>query len=81
MHHSIKIANLVDEQRNGDGLGLGLVATEDISKGSDLIVLPQHIPLRFEAKDGESSALIDLARQIPGMFPRVDCLSIFFFSF
>lgn len=68
VHHSIKIARLEEEQRNGDGLGLGLVASEDIPKGSDLIILPQHIPLRFEAKNGESSALIDLVRQIPGIF-------------
>ncbi|KAL8520856.1 hypothetical protein ACS0TY_011418 [Phlomoides rotata] len=59
VHHSIKVAYWKEE------LGLGLVASQDIPKGSDLIILPQHIPLRFEAKNGESSALIDLARQIP----------------
>ncbi|KAK6122415.1 hypothetical protein DH2020_043857 [Rehmannia glutinosa] len=63
VHHSIKIAYLEEEKPNG--LGLGLVASEDIPKGSDLISLPQHIPLRFEAKDGESSTLIALARQVP----------------
>ncbi|GFP83555.1 histone-lysine n-methyltransferase setd3 [Phtheirospermum japonicum] len=62
VHQSIKIAFLEDEKPNGLGLGLGLVAAEDIPKGSDLISLPQHIPLRF---DGESSTLIDLAQHIP----------------
>ncbi|PIN01661.1 N-methyltransferase [Handroanthus impetiginosus] len=63
VHQSIKIAYLEEEEPKG--LGLGLVASEDIPKGSDLITLPQHFPLRFEAKDGESSILIDLARRIP----------------
>ncbi|KAK6122274.1 hypothetical protein DH2020_043988 [Rehmannia glutinosa] len=63
VHHSIKIAYLEEEKPNG--LGLGLVASDDIPKGSDLISLPQHIPLKFEAKDGESSTLIALARQVP----------------
>lgn len=66
MHQSVKIAFLEEEKHNG--LGLGLVASEDIPKGSDLIVLPDHIPLRFEAKDGESSALTHLARYVPGTF-------------
>ncbi|KAL2233278.1 UNVERIFIED_CONTAM: hypothetical protein Sindi_1507800 [Sesamum indicum] len=65
VHQSIKIAYLEEEKPNGLGLGLGLVASEEIPKGSDLIILPQHIPLRFDAKDGEPSALIDLARHIP----------------
>ncbi|KAL0296586.1 UNVERIFIED_CONTAM: hypothetical protein Sradi_6710700 [Sesamum radiatum] len=68
VHQSIKIAYLEEEKPNGLGLGLGLVASEEIPKGSDLIILPQHIPLRFDAKDGEPSALIDLARHIPGAF-------------
>ncbi|XP_051145076.1 uncharacterized protein LOC127261001 [Andrographis paniculata] len=65
VHRSIKVGYLEEEKPNGLGLGLGLLASEDIPKGTDLITLPQHIPLRFEAKDGESSALIDLARHIP----------------
>ncbi|XP_057777551.1 LOW QUALITY PROTEIN: uncharacterized protein LOC130996060 [Salvia miltiorrhiza] len=63
VHQSVKIAFLEEEKPNG--LGLGLVASEDIKKGSDLIVLPDHIPLRFEAKYAESSALTDLARYVP----------------
>lgn len=86
VHKSIKITYLEEENRNGLGLGLGLVASEDIPKGSDLITLPQHIPLRFEVKDGEPSTLTDLARYIPGTyfqfcfiflwlyyFPEYDC--------
>lgn len=65
VHQSIKIAFLEEDSPNG--LGLGLVASDDIPKGSDLIILPHHIPLRFEAKDGESYALTHLARHIPGM--------------
>ncbi|KAL0446731.1 UNVERIFIED_CONTAM: hypothetical protein Slati_1801000 [Sesamum latifolium] len=65
VHQSIKIAYLEEEKPNGLGLGLGLVASEEIPKGSDLIILPHHVPLRFDAKDGEPSALIDLARHIP----------------
>ena len=58
--------------------GLGLIATEVIPKGSDLIVLPEHIPLRFEASEadfekGSYSSLIKLAQHIPGMnfFPSL----------
>ncbi|KAH6792690.1 Rubisco methyltransferase family protein [Perilla frutescens var. hirtella] len=61
VHQSIKIAFLEEDKPNGLGLGLGLVASENISKGSDLIILPHHIPLRF----GESSALTHLAQHIP----------------
>ncbi|KAL3635945.1 hypothetical protein CASFOL_020492 [Castilleja foliolosa] len=60
VHHSIKVANLEEEKTNG--LGFGLVAADDIPKGSELISLPQHIPLRF---DEQSSTLIDLAQHIP----------------
>lgn len=76
MHQSVKIAFLEGEKPTG--LGLGLVASEDIQKGSDLIVLPDHIPLRFEAKDGESSSLADLARYVPGMFPPVSFMGLGF---
>ncbi|KAG5628390.1 hypothetical protein H5410_000107 [Solanum commersonii] len=61
---SIKIAQ-------GDSFGLGLVASEDIPKGSDLIALPQHIPLKFDGSSSESenshSALIKLAQHVPGV--------------
>ncbi|KAK4706343.1 hypothetical protein R3W88_034105 [Solanum pinnatisectum] len=62
VHKSIKIAQ-------GDSFGLGLVASEDIPKGSDLIALPQHIPLKFDGSSSESenshSALIKLAHHVP----------------
>lgn len=53
--------------------GLGLLASEEIPKGSDLIALPHHIPFRFsplESHGGDDalhSVLIDLARQVPGI--------------
>lgn len=63
VHKSIKVAQ-------GDTFGLGLVASEDIPKGSDLIALPQHIPLKFDGSTSESenshSALIKLAQHVPG---------------
>ncbi|KAK4736356.1 hypothetical protein R3W88_000053 [Solanum pinnatisectum] len=62
VHKSIKIAQ-------ADSFGLGLVASEDIPKGSDLIALPQHIPLKFDGSSSESenshSALIKLAYHVP----------------
>ncbi|XP_004228642.1 uncharacterized protein [Solanum lycopersicum] len=62
VHKSIKVAQ-------GDTFGLGLVASEDIPKGSDLIALPQHIPLKFDGSTSESenshSALIKLAQHVP----------------
>lgn len=62
VHKSIKIAQ-------GDSFGLGLVASEDIPKGSDLIALPQHIPLKFSGSSSEPenshSALIKLAHHVP----------------
>ncbi|XP_055819088.1 uncharacterized protein LOC129887881 [Solanum dulcamara] len=62
VHKSIKIAQ-------GDTFGLGLVASEDIPKGSDLIALPQHIPLKFGASSSEPEnshcALIKLAQHVP----------------
>ncbi|XP_060196445.1 uncharacterized protein LOC132625867 isoform X1 [Lycium barbarum] len=64
VHKSIKIA------QERDCFGLGLVATEDIPKGSDIIALPQHIPLKFVSEnsvdvDGAHSALIKLAQHVP----------------
>ncbi|XP_010271179.1 PREDICTED: histone-lysine N-methyltransferase setd3 [Nelumbo nucifera] len=63
VHHGLKIAA-------GDSYGLGLVASEEIPKGSDLIALPSHLPLRFRSLDSEDgdgieSVLIQLARQVP----------------
>ncbi|KAJ9708525.1 hypothetical protein PVL29_000522 [Vitis rotundifolia] len=48
----------------------GLVACQDIPKGSDLIALPHHMPLRFSSLESEcvdtiDSVLVNLARQVP----------------
>lgn len=53
-----------------DSYGLGLVASEEIPKGSDLIKLPHHVPLGFsftepEGGDGTDSVLVKLASQVP----------------
>lgn len=65
VHRAVKIAQ--DESK-----GLGLVASEEIPSGSDLIVLPHHLPLRFgslesDHDDALDPVLVDLARQVPGM--------------
>ncbi|XP_043695423.1 actin-histidine N-methyltransferase [Telopea speciosissima] len=63
-HSGLKIAN-------EDSYGLGVVAAEDIPKGSDLIALPNHLPLRFGSIDsddrggGLESVLAQLARHVP----------------
>ncbi|KAJ8565271.1 hypothetical protein K7X08_007847 [Anisodus acutangulus] len=63
VHKYLKIA------QGGDSFGLGLVASEDIPKGSDIIALPQHIPLKFWSEnsldDGAHSSLIKLAQHVP----------------
>ncbi|KAM7255189.1 hypothetical protein ACFE04_020430 [Oxalis oulophora] len=61
VHQAVKITTL-DDNNKGLGLGLGLVAFEDIPKGSDLIVLPNHIPLKFDAND---AVLLHLATKVP----------------
>ncbi|PON81793.1 Rubisco LSMT methyltransferase [Trema orientale] len=63
VHQALKIAQ-------DSSHGLGLLASEEIPKGSELISLPEHIPLRFgsfESDGGDeiNSVLVDLARQIP----------------
>ncbi|EPS70598.1 hypothetical protein M569_04159, partial [Genlisea aurea] len=65
LHDSVRVSPLEDEKQVV-GLGLGLVALDDIAKGTELIALPPHIPLRFEcgARD-DDSLLVDLARHIP----------------
>lgn len=62
VHPAVKIAE--------DGTtGLGLVASAEIPKGSDLIALPAHVPLRFESDvgGGLDTVLANLALRIPGM--------------
>lgn len=57
----------------GESFGLGLVASEEISKGSELISLPSHLPLRFrsldpsDGADASDSALVHLSRRVPGL--------------
>ncbi|MBA0621022.1 hypothetical protein Godav_006677 [Gossypium davidsonii] len=47
--------------------GLGLVASGGIPKGSDLIVLPEHVPLKFQSdKDDEADSVsLPLSNRIP----------------
>ncbi|KAH9794552.1 SET domain-containing protein [Citrus sinensis] len=63
VHQAVKIF----PQEDNETYGLGLVASQDIPKGSLLIALPDHIPLKFEsdAGDGADSVLVDLASQVP----------------
>ncbi|XP_059446299.1 uncharacterized protein LOC132177845 [Corylus avellana] len=60
VHPAVKIAQ-------DDTTGLGLIVSGDIPKGSDLIALPDHIPLRFESDGGHGldSVLANLAHQVP----------------
>ncbi|KAM1977273.1 hypothetical protein ACFX1R_015133 [Malus domestica] len=64
VHEAVKMAQDIS-------FGLGLMAFEEIPKGSELIVLPEHVPLRFgliESNDGDgvNSILDNLARLVPG---------------
>ncbi|KAE9613892.1 putative histone-lysine N-methyltransferase [Lupinus albus] len=48
--------------------GLGLVSNQQIPAGTNLIILPDHIPLSFRSFESEDSvdyALAQLARQVP----------------
>lgn len=64
MHEAVKIAQ-------DSSFGLGLVAIEEIPKGSELIVLPEHVPLRFGSLESEGgdggldSVFVNLARHVP----------------
>jgi len=60
VHRALDIAQL------GSSNGLGLVAKDPIPRGSDLIVLPHHLPLRFTTLEHDP-LLHHLARQIPGI--------------
>lgn len=65
VHRAVKIAQLDSSN------GLGLVAKEEIPIGTDLIVLPQHIPLHFttslhQHQDDDNSLLLQLASHVPG---------------
>ncbi|KAG5135724.1 hypothetical protein AAZX31_08G044900 [Glycine max] len=59
VHRAVKITQLDSSN------GLGLVAKEEIPRGSDLIVLPHHLPLRFTSLQQDPSLLHHLARQVP----------------
>ncbi|GFZ15834.1 hypothetical protein Acr_25g0002430 [Actinidia rufa] len=74
VHQAVKIAQV-------DPYGLGLVSSEEIPNGSDLVALPHHVPLKFgsiesDSGDGAYSVLVNLARQVPGM--RFDLLEFEF---
>lgn len=63
VHPSVRIAE-------SSPYGLGLIASEEIPKGSDLIALPEHIPLRFpvpesDGGDDSYSNLVKLSRYVP----------------
>ncbi|EEF36417.1 conserved hypothetical protein [Ricinus communis] len=63
VHQAVKISQ---DGRNG----FGLIVSEAIPKGSELIVLPDHIPLKFgpldlEGADGPPSVLVHLAQKVP----------------
>ncbi|CAL5215226.1 unnamed protein product [Lathyrus oleraceus] len=67
VHRAVKIAQ---PDSGGLGLGLGLVAKEEIPIGTDLIVLPQHLPLHFtsfhqDQKNDENSVLLQLSSHVP----------------
>ncbi|KAL9667220.1 hypothetical protein QQ045_001570 [Rhodiola kirilowii] len=67
VHQAVKIAQV-------DPYGLGLVVSDNVPIGSDLIALPSHVPLRFCSNEGEGgdgdgdgveAVLADLGRRIP----------------
>ncbi|XP_004150615.1 actin-histidine N-methyltransferase isoform X1 [Cucumis sativus] len=65
VHHALNIA-----PAPGAHTGLGLLASHHIPKGSELIILPHNLPLRFESpeagdSDEADSVLVNLARQVP----------------
>jgi hypothetical protein len=63
VHRAVKIAQFDSSN------GLGLVAKEQIPIGTDLIVLPQHIPLHFTSHHNHSdSLLLQLSSNVPGIF-------------
>ncbi|WJX54361.1 hypothetical protein P8452_40254 [Trifolium repens] len=60
VHRAVKIAQFDSSN------GLGLVAKEQIPIGTDLIVLPQHIPLHFTSHHNHSdSLLLQLSSNVP----------------
>lgn len=60
VHPSVKIAI-------SEPYGLGVVASDHIPKGSDLIALPEHVPLQFGPVEADSP-MAKLAQQVPGIF-------------
>ena len=60
VHHAVKLSQ-------DTPFGFGLISTEQIPQGTDLITLPPHVPLRFESDDAPPSPLLAaLARRVPG---------------
>ncbi|KAF3786861.1 Histone-lysine N-methyltransferase [Nymphaea thermarum] len=64
VHQSLRIGS-----GGHSSTGLDLIASEEISGGSDLIRLPSHLPLSFDppesARDGSHALLIELASKVP----------------
>ncbi|XP_052205759.1 uncharacterized protein LOC127810363 isoform X2 [Diospyros lotus] len=60
VHQAVRIGQV-------EPYGFGLIAAEEIPKGSDLVSLPHHLPLQFESDRGDAthSVLLNLARQVP----------------
>ncbi|CAN7094105.1 unnamed protein product [Brassica rapa subsp. narinosa] len=59
VHHAVKLSQ-------DTPFGFGLISTEQIPQGTDLITLPPHVPLRFESDDAPPSPLLAaLARRVP----------------
>ncbi|KAG9444464.1 hypothetical protein H6P81_015804 [Aristolochia fimbriata] len=62
VHQDLRISD-------GDSYGLGLVAAREIPRGSDLIALPNHIPLCLQSLDSEGdgpdAVIVQLARRVP----------------
>ncbi|KAL0695458.1 hypothetical protein Bca4012_062638 [Brassica carinata] len=59
VHHAVKLSQ-------DTAFGFGLISTEQIPQGTDLIALPPHLPLRFESDDAPPSPLLAaLSRRVP----------------
>ncbi|KAF6150820.1 hypothetical protein GIB67_020903 [Kingdonia uniflora] len=71
VHKGLKITEGAGGGGGGESFGgLGLVASEDIPKGSDLIALPTHLLLQFQSfdsgnGDGVETVLAKLAHRVP----------------
>ncbi|CAH8356846.1 unnamed protein product [Eruca vesicaria subsp. sativa] len=59
VHHAVNLSQ-------DTPFGIGLISTEQIPQGTDLISLPPHVPLRFESDETTPSPLLAaLSRRVP----------------